>query len=211
MKYILFSILLISGAVIAQEFDPKKGKALSATCVACHGIDGNSMAPTFPKIAGQGQEYIYKQLKDYKVGNRNNALMAGIVASLSDEDMKHLAAYYSSQTTSPNVATEDTEMLALGKKIYLGGKKETKVAACIACHGARGLGIPSAKFPKVSHQHASYTESQLKMFRQHSLNIQMNDNKPERANDYEAMMRNVAQSLTDDEIKALAQYISGLH
>jgi cytochrome c553 len=109
----------------------------------------------FPKIAGQGEGYIYKQLKDFKSGARKDATMAGMVAALKDQDMQDLAAYYSSQTTAPNVAKKDETMLALGKAIYQGGKKDTKTTACIACHGVNGAGIPSAGFPQISFQHAA--------------------------------------------------------
>jgi cytochrome c553 len=205
---LLASISFTSVAFAAG--DATNGKAKSVTCVACHGVDGNSAAANFPKIAGQGEGYIYKQLKDFKSGARKDATMLGMVAALSDKDMQNLAAYYASQTTQPNVAKKDAN-IELGKAIYLGGKKDTNTTACIACHGPKGKGIPSAGFPQVSFQHAAYTAKQLRDFRQVSFNAQTDGNTASRSNDVSAMMQNVAQGLTDTEIEALAQYISGLH
>lgn len=212
---LLISLMFFSLPSFAAE-QPKeeikgnieKGKKLSVTCVACHGVDGNSVVPTFPKIAGQGAPYIVKQLQDYKSGKRNNAIMMGISSQLSEENMIDLAAYYSSQKISENVAKTDAESLKLAEKIYLGGKEE--VTACIACHGPKGKGMPSAKFPSIYAQHAEYTESQLKKFRQYSLNIMLEENKEQRANDEAQMMRSIAKHLSDNEIKALSQYIAGL-
>ena len=134
--------------------------------------------------------------------------MMGIAAQLSEDDIINLAAYYSSKAISENIAKTDADSLKLAEKIYLGGKKE--VAACIACHGPKGKGIPSAKFPSIYAQHAEYTESQLKKFRQYSLNIMLEENEEERANDENQMMRSIAKHLSDNEIKALSQYIAGL-
>jgi len=130
---------------------------------------------------------------------------------LSEQDMMDIAAYYSIQTISENSAKADEETIELGRKIYLGGKKDTQTTACIACHGPKGLGIPSAKFPALSAQHAEYTALQLKAFRQYSINEQTGSDDVARDNDYEGMMRNVAKGLTTVEIEALAEYIAGLH
>lgn len=220
MKKITFllSIFLISFALsgIASEQikeDIKgniaNGEKLSSDCIACHGVEGNSTIASFPKIAGQGATYIVKQLQDFKSGMRENASMSGVIATLSEQDMLDLAAYYSVQTISDNIAKTDTKSLELARKIYLGGKKE--VTACIACHGPQGKGIPSAKFPAISGQHAEYNANQLKKFRQYTLNIILEQKEEERANDYANMMRYISKYLTNQEIDALAQYIAGLH
>lgn len=213
MKFLTLSLLLLSNIAFAADFEgnANAGKTKSATCAACHGADGNSAAASFPKIAGQGAGYIYKQLQDFKSGARKDATMVGMVAPLSDQDMQDLAAYFSAQATAPNVAKKDDAKLALGKKIYLGGKADTQTTACIACHGPKGAGIPSAKFPRISFQHADYIAKQLRAFRQVAINAQTNGTAASRSNDFEGMMQNVAKGLTDTEIEALAQYIAGLH
>jgi len=128
--------------------------------------------------------------------------------SLSDQDMEDVAAYYSIQTISENSAKGSEEMIELGRKIYVGGKMDTQTTACIACHGPKGKGIPTAGFPAVAAQHADYTASQLKAFRQYSINQQTDSDGVERVNE---MMNNVAMGLTNEEIDALSQYIAGLH
>jgi len=209
---IFVSILLATlSANSLASGDAEAGQTKSATCMGCHGLAGNSTMPNFPKLAGQGEGYILKQLQEFKSGARNNAIMAGVVAILSEQDMMDIAAYYSTQTISENSAKANEETIELGRKIYLGGKKDTQTTACIACHGPKGLGIPSAKFPALGAQHAEYTVSQLKAYRQYSINEQTGSDDLARDNDYEGMMRNVARGLTTDEIEALAQYIAGLH
>ena len=173
------------------------GKAKSGTCAACHGVDGNSAAPNFPKLAGQHADYLYKQLKQYKSGDRQNAVMAGMVAALNDEDMANLAAYYSAQQPTIGIAAED--QIALGESIYRAGNAASGVSACAACHGPAGVGNPMANFPRLSGQNASYTAEQLKYFRSGT-----------RANDAGAMMRSIAKRMTDAEIEAVSQYIQGL-
>lgn len=201
--------LVFSSALLAGDINA--GKAKSITCTACHGKTGNSLSAGFPKIAGQGEAYLYKQLKDFKSGARKDGTMFGMVMALNDTDMQNLAAYYSAQSTAPNVAKATKQQLALGKKIYQGGKKDTKTTACLACHGPTGAGIPSAGFPQISFQHAAYTAKQLRDFRQVSFNAQTNGKVASRSNDIGTMMQSVASELTDTEIEALAQYISGLH
>ena len=186
------------------------GQVKAATCIGCHGVNGNSMVPSFPKLAGQSEGYLLKQLQDFKSGARVDGMMTGIVAPLEGADMANLAAYYAAQTVSQGVAKKGAN-IALGQKIYRGGKKETSVIACIACHGPQGKGIPSAGFPALSSQHAVYTAKQLKAFRQDSINAQTGVNKPSRANDYEGMMINFTKSLTNVEIDAVSEYIAGLH
>ena len=188
--------------------DAEAGQVKTATCMGCHGFAGNSTIPTFPKLAGQGEVYLIKQLQHFKSGERKNAMMNGVAGMLSEQDIFDIAAYYSIQTISENSANADAETLELGRKIYVGGKMDTQTTACIACHGAKGLGIPTAGFPAISAQHAEYTASQLKAFRQYSINEQTGSTDVARANE---MMVNVAKGLTTVEIEALSQYIAGLH
>ncbi|WP_428085906.1 c-type cytochrome [Candidatus Thioglobus sp.] len=190
--------------------DAAKGKAKSATCIACHGVNGNSMVPNFPKLAGQGEGYTFKQLQDFKAGNRKDALMAGIVAGLSTGDMANLAAYFAKQTITQGAASKTAD-IALGERLYRGGNRDRGVTACIACHGPKGAGIPSAGFPALASQHAAYITKQLKDFRQVSINVQTESTTPARDNDNRKMMIGLTKSLTNVEINALAQYISGLH
>ncbi len=183
--------------------DPAKGKAIAETvCVACHGADGNSMASANPHLAGQVEEYLYKQLKNFKAADgkpaaRNNGIMAGMVAALSDEDMKNVAAWFSSQKLKPAVA-KDEKQIALGQKLWRQGDFKKGIPACAGCHGPTGAGLP-AQYPRLSGQFPEYTEAQLKAFRVE-----------ERANDPEKMMRMIAAKLSDVEIKAVAEYAAGL-
>ena len=206
---ILATVLLasFSSSIIAAG-DAEAGQTKSATCMGCHGLAGNSAIATFPKLAGQGEAYLLKQLQNFKSGERNNAIMAGVASLLSEQDMMDIAAYYSIQTISENSAKGDAKTIELGRKIYVGGKMDTQTTACIACHGPKGLGIPTAGFPSLSAQHADYIAVQLKAFRQYSINEQTGSVDVSRTNE---MMVNVAKGLTTVEIEALAQYIAGLH
>ena len=178
--------------------DAEAGKAKAAMCAACHGTDGNSPAPNFPKLAGQHVEYIVKQLNEYKSGDRKDATMTGMVAALSEQDMADLAAFFSAQKATVGKAAEDK--VELGEALYRAGNAASGVTACAACHGPAGNGNPMAKFPSLSGQHAEYTAMQLKNFRTGA-----------RANDAGSMMRGIAKKMTDAEIDAVAQYIQGLH
>lgn len=201
MRNIAFTLTMLLGLVTsaqATEGDIDAGKQKSATCVACHSVDGNSAISMYPKIAGQHSEYIYKQLKEFKSGDRKDPVMAGMVAALSDQDMKDLAAYFSSQTMSAGETPED--VVEAGELLYRGGDMERGIPACIACHGPRGVGHSLAGFPKISFQHADYTKAQLEKFRS-----------GDRANDMNGMMRDIAVKLTDKDIEVLSKYISGLH
>lgn len=183
------------------------GKNKSATCGACHGADGNSMVPNFPKIAGQGEKYTVKQLTDIKSGARNVPEMMGIVASLSEQDFADLAAYYASQTAKGGSA--DPELVERGQKLFRAGNADAGVTACAACHGSTGEGIADAGFPALAGQHAAYTEAQLKAFR--AAGREDHEGK-RRDNDGESkMMRATAARLSDDDIKALSSYINGLY
>lgn len=184
--------------------DAAKGQEIAAkVCAACHGPDGNSPLAVNPSLAGQHPEYIYKQLGNFKPKGgkppeRNNAVMAGMVAPLSDDDMKNVAAYYASQRPRPRAARGGEELIKQGQLIYRGGIAAKNVAACASCHSPNGAGLP-AQYPRVSAQHAEYTAAQLKAFRA-----------GERANDPNNMMRTVAARLSDREIAAVSEYIAGL-
>ncbi len=178
--------------------DAKAGEAKTAVCIACHGPAGNSLVPTWPKLAGQHPEYIYKQLMDFKATARTNETMSPQVLTLNEQDFADLAAYYSSQTQI--AGTPDPTSAELGRRIYRGGNAETGVPACSGCHGPAGAGLGLAKFPRLSGQHATYVESTLKLFRAGN-----------RANDPNGMMRGVAARMSDAEIAAVSQYVQGLN
>ncbi len=205
---LIFAVVLASVSTHALAAgDAVLGQAKAVTCIGCHGVNGNSIVPSFPKLASQSEAYLLKQLRDFKTGARVDGMMVGIVASLTDADMENLAAYYAAQTVSQGAAKKDAD-IALGQKIYRGGKKDAGVTACIACHGPQGRGIPSAGFPALFSQHAAYVAKQLKLFRQDSINAQTGATKPSRTND---LMINLTKSLTNIEIDAVSEYISGLH
>lgn len=187
----------------AAKPDLAKGEQLAKqVCAACHGADGNSVAPANPKLAGQHAGYLYKQLTNFKAQDgrkaaRENVLMAGMAAPLSDPDMRALAAYYAAQGPRP-AAASDKDLAARGQKIWRGGIAEKRVAACAGCHGPDGAGIPG-QYPRLAGQFAEYVDAQLKLFRAGT-----------RANDPNGMMRGVAARMSDEEIKAVAEYAAGL-
>ncbi len=197
----LFAPLAAAQGVI--KGDPSKAQQIvTQVCAACHAADGNSPSPANPSLAGQHPEYLYKQLRNYKSQNgkppeRNNGVMAGMVASLSDDDMKNLAAYYAGQKPKPRAA-KDPALVKQGETIYRGGIMAKGVAACASCHAPNGAGMP-AQFPRLAAQHADYTAAQLKAFRG-----------GQRANDAAAMMRTIAAKMSDQEIAAVSEYIAGL-
>lgn len=199
MRASLYAILVLALSVplASQAGDPERGQQLSQVCAACHGADGNSVNPEWPKLAGQHAEYLYKQLMDYKTGRRENALMAGQVVNLEDQDMRDLAAFYARQQMT--TGTADETVAERGERIYRGGIPTAGVAACIACHGATGKGNPAAMFPRVAGQHAKYNVDQLRYFRS-----------GERANDNGRMMRNLATRMSDADIQAVSEYMAGL-
>ena len=200
LQYTKISLLIIFSANI-QAGDIAKGKEKSVTCVACHGEAGVSVSPIWPKLAGQHESYLSSQLHEFKKGmdgKRNNAVMYGISMTLSDEDIDDLSAYYASLVKS--IGTTEDKSFKLGQNIYRGGNMEYKIQACIACHGPNGDGNGPAAIPVLSGQHAEYIYSQLKNF-QASI----------RSNDPNKMMRNIVHRMTDEEMKAVSQYIQGLH
>ena len=200
MKQCLTTILLctaVSFNVLAG--DPSAGEAKAAICASCHGPAGNSVNPEWPKLAGQHAKYTAKQIRDFKAGvTRNNALMAPMIAGLSDQDIEDIAAYYAAQSGTGGFASEDLH--ALGERIYRGGNMESGVPACIACHGPRGAGNDPAGFPRVAGQHATYTAMQIEDWRTEN-----------RANDPNEMMADAVRYLTPREVKAVSEYIAGLH
>lgn len=186
--------------------DAAAGQGKAAICGACHGADGNSMIPNFPKLAGQGEHYTVKQLKDIKSGVREVPEMTAIVASLSDQDFADLAAYFAAQKHSSG--TVDPALLERGQRLFRGGDLANGVAACASCHGATGKGMNEAGYPALAGQHAGYIEAQLKAFR--AAGREDAEGK-RRTNDGEAkMMQATAARLSDNDIKALASYINGL-
>ena len=186
------------------EGDPVAGQARSAVCAACHGIDGNSINPEWPSLAGQGASYMVTQLKRFQSGERENVLMSPQAVALSEQDILDVSAYYAAQTPKIGVAQADRKTLDLGELIYRGGILERGIPSCVACHGPGGAGNEPAQFPRLAGQHAAYVVLQLKSFREgfeaHKIHTRQNP-----------MMNEVAAKLTDQEIEAVAHYISGLY
>lgn len=201
-RFVFATLLSFSAALVALPAgaagDAAAGKAKAAACASCHGADGNSANPEWPKLAGQHDKYLAKQLANFKAGERSNPMMSPMAAPLSDQDMADIAAYFAGQTQNGGKA--DPALVDAGEKLYRGGNATSGVAACMACHGPNGMGNPQANFPRLSGQHAAYTVNQLKAFRA-----------GQRTNDAGKMMQNIAARMTDDEMKAVASYIEGLH
>lgn len=197
---IVMGALFVLGFAINAEAagNAAAGQNKSAVCAACHGSDGNSMSPTFPKLAGQNASYIVKQLHDFKSGARQNPIMQPQASGLSDQDIEDLAAYFSSQKVA--IGQTDPKLADAGKSLYRGGDAAAKVPACIACHGPDGKGMPAAKYPALSGQHDAYVMAQLQAFANGS-----------RANDANHVMRDVASRLTEAQMRAVASYVQGLH
>jgi cytochrome c553 len=187
---------LANEAHVAAKADVVKGEATAAVCSACHAADGSRGSPAQPILQGQHPEYLVKQLTQFKSGVRKNAIMSGIAMTLSEDDMRNVAAYYSGKKAKDGFA-KSPELAALGEKIWRGGITDRNVPACAACHGPNGGGIPS-QYPRMSGQHAEYTESQLISFRG---GVRVNS----------AQMTGVAAKMNDKEIKAVSDYIAGLH
>ena len=197
----LFASLLPAAAVAATAYSAaaarlaKGQETYGGVCIACHGEAGKSVLPENPVLAQQHPEYLVKQLSEYKSGKRNNAIMLGMAAMLSDEDMKNVSAYLAQQKAEPGAAT-DKDLAALGEKIYRGGIQDRNIASCAGCHSPNGAGIP-AQYPRLSGQHAQYIVTQLNQFR-------------DGTRDNNQQMTDVAAKLNDKEIKALGEYIAGL-
>ena len=198
---VIASLLVFVSAQALAEGDPAAGQAKSAVCAACHGADGNSMVPNWPKLAGQHEQYLVRQISLIQSGARMVPEMMGIVPGLSAQDIADLAAYFSAQTMAGGVA--DETKTELGERIFRAGNAESGVPACMACHGPAGEGNPLAGYPALSGQQAVYTASMLTRFRG-------GENWGE-ADAASQVMNGAAAELTDDEIDAVASYIQGLY
>lgn len=210
MNKVLVSLLLTLGitGMAHAAGDAKAGQSKAAVCGACHGVDGNSPAPNFPKLAGQGERYLLKQMQDIKAGSTPGAAdgvgrkvleMTAMLDPLSDQDLADIAAYFSSQ--KPTVGMADPALVAQGEKLFRGGKLDLGMPACTGCHAPNGVGNDLAGFPQLGGQHAAYTAKQLTDFREGN-----------RTNDGDTMiMRGIAAKLSNKDIQALSSYIQGLH
>lgn len=220
MKKLLVGVLVSFGLAGFTQAggDAAAGKTKAAACAGCHGADGNSLAPNFPKLAGQNVRYLIKQMQDIQCGalsaeeqakrkcsGRSIAMMAGQLDRFKDQDLADIAAYYASQATSGGQAKK--ALVAKGAEIYRAGLRDKGVAACMACHSPSGKGNPPAGFPKLAGQHADYIVAQLKGFR-----AAADGDAAGRSNDGEAaMMRSIAYRMSDADIDAVSNYISGLY
>ena len=205
---ILFLMLAV-GCYVYAGGDPEAGKAKVTACIGCHGVDGNSAVPMWPKLAGLGEKYLYQQLMHVKNGERVIPSMTGLLTSSSEQDLQDMAAYYDSKKRQLSgakeielVKTKDPrEVLALGERIYRAGNLKSGVAACSGCHSPSGLGNSPAGYPALGGQHAEYIEKQLLAYRRGERDSGSNAQ----------IMQGVAEYLSDDEVKAVANYISGLN
>lgn len=204
--YVLMVVGLFSVQVNAAG-DATAGKGKTAVCTACHGADGNSPAPSFPKLAGLGEKYLLKQLQDIKRGDRSVPEMTGMLNGFSDQDLADIAAYYDAQQIQLSGAKE--KRLEMGEKVYRGGNLKTGVPACTGCHSPSGQGNSPAGYPALGGQYAAYIAKQLRAFRTGAFDP---ENPAARTNDGDAqVMRGVAAYMNDVEIEAVANYIAGLH
>lgn len=204
IKILMSAFMLVSMQVSAQDVlkgDVEKGQALSGTCVACHGMDGNSVNPIWPNLAGQHEAYLDRQIKLFRDGQRQNALMEPMVSGLSDQDVADLAAYFSSKQQKLQAA--NPELVELGRKIYQGGDKERNIPACMSCHGPTGNGNPMSKYPVLANQHAAYTAIQLRAYKAGNVMSDTDDVNGQ-------IMADVARYMTEEEIDAVASYVQGL-
>lgn len=195
---IAVALLAVLSLNVMAAGDPAAGKEKSQTCAACHGADGNSTNPVWPKLAGQHEGYLVKQMLDFKSGARENAQMSPMMEPLSKQDIEDLAAYYASQKVK--IGKADPAAVEIGQKVYRAGNLEAGVPACMACHGPTGRGNPAAGYPSLSGQHAEYTRNQLNAFRQDA-----------RTNDTNEVMRTIVDRMTDEEISTVSEYLQGLH
>ena len=204
------TVLVAEKPAVAGEV--ATGQTKAGVCAACHGLDGNSANPQYPKIAGQHERYLWRQLQLFKSGERQNAIMQGIAATLTQQDMRDIGAFFATQKSVAGVA-DDTPITAgpyagskffeVGERLFRAGKPGTDVPACMACHGPAGRGNPGPSYPLVGGQHAAYTTAQLQFFRSGGA-----WGKDARAN---LIMAEVARNLTDEDIQGLATYLEGLH
>jgi cytochrome c553 len=188
---------LMSGAAMAG--DAAAGKTKSAACGGCHGMDGNSPIPAYPKLAGQNEAYIVKQIKDYKANSdRQNAIMLGMAAGLSDEDAADIGAYFQAQTVR-DAAVFEADKIAAGRELYKGGDLQKGIPACQACHGPTGAGTAGIGYPSLGGQYVEYTLAQLKAFKDRT-----------RKNDDKMLMRSIVDKMSDEDMVAVANYIASI-
>lgn len=210
MKFVKLMLLLATVVAVPTAMaagNVQAGKSKAAACAACHGPDGNSPSGQYPNLAGQGAPYLVKQLQDFKSGARDNAIMKGMAANLSEQDMQDLAAYFSQQKVHTGQA--DPKLVEQGEKLFRGGDLDKGVPACSGCHNPAGQGADAARFPALAGQHAQYVEAQLKAFRAVGRG-DLGDNVIKRNNDPGKMMEMIAAKLSDQQIKAVASFVSGL-
>ena len=196
---ILTLVITLAAAPVMAAGDPVAGKEKAAQCASCHGADGNSLTPEWPKLAGQHAGYLVKQLQYFEAGERENATMKPMASVLDEQGREDVAAFYATQQVSPGSA--DPELVELGERIYRSGNPESGVAPCMGCHGPSGAGNPAALYPALRGQHARYTEIQLHGFAEGK---RVNENAKK-------MMQILASRMTNREIRAVASYIQGLH
>lgn len=201
MNKVLVSLLLTLGitglAHAAGNAEAGQGKVV--VCGACHGADGNSAAPNFPKLAGQGERYLLKQLNDIKSGARPIVEMTGLLDNMSDQDLQDISAYFASQKMS--VGAADPKLVKRGGELFRGGKLAEGMPACVGCHGPNGAGLDAAGYPQLGGQHATYIAKQLTDFREGN-----------RTNDGDSMiMRSIAAKLSNKDMEAVSSFIQGLH
>jgi cytochrome c553 len=194
---LIFGTPALADGLVSGSADAGKDKAVS--CSACHGLDGNSVNPAWPNLAGQHATYIVHQLKAFKNSTRTSPLMVGQVAALSEQDMADLAIYFSEQVAAPR-AVSDATLVGKGEALYRGGKKDNGTPACMACHGPDGSGNPAASYPTLGGQHAVYTAAQLRAYA----------NGDRKSDGSTRMMRDIAKTMDADDIAAVASYIQGL-
>jgi cytochrome c553 len=204
---IALAALMFAGVVQAAETpaafkpgDAAAGQAKAAICGACHGVDGNPPTSAYPKLAGQGEDYIARQIELMKTGKRVNAVMMGFIANLSVQDMHDIGAYFFSKASLPGVT--DAKYVARGEALYRGGDAKIGAPACMACHGPDGRGNPGAAYPQLGGQYADYATAKLKQFR---------GGQGYSDDDRGHIMTVVAKGLSDDDIAALSSYVEGLH
>jgi len=197
----LIAIVVATPALAAGNAEA--GHSKSQVCAGCHTADGNATIPNYPKLAGQHASYLLKQLHDFKSGARKNPIMSPQVASLSEQDMEDLAAYFSSQKRTLGAAT-DAAMRELGQRIYRGGNETKALPACMACHSPDGAGNPPAKYPNLGGQNADYVAKTLMDFRSGARGMDPKDSAGK-------IMHDIAKRMDDAEIKAVAHYVPGLH
>ena len=187
-------------AAAVKPGDAAAGQGKATTCAACHGLDGNPATSQYPKLAGQHENYIARQIGMFKTHKRDSAIMMGFSMALSDQDMHDVGAYFASKTSLPGVA--DTKLVARGEALYRGGDAKSGVPACMACHGPDGRGNPGAGYPQLAGQFADYVTLKLKDW---------HDGKTWGDDDRAKVMPAIAKGLSDGDIAALASYVEGLH